>query len=168
SARSRLLTYRPVHALRGRTRRRPLQESPRFAPRNRAAKPARRLPRRRRQLRIEESRIRRIWPRALGLPQARAPGQVHRLAIRSLPLRLSGAGPRHRGRARAPPRRKISRDASLQPLQRRRALRFALAAFERIRPYHRLLRHSRRQLEEPRCLHYYRADEFLAQLLTAR
>jgi len=44
----------------------------------------------------------------------------------AVPVRLSRAGPRHGGRARASSRRKISRDARLQPLQRRRALRFAL------------------------------------------
>jgi len=48
-----------------------LQERPRFAPRNRAAKPARHLPRRRRQFRVEKPRVRGVRTGALGLPQAR-------------------------------------------------------------------------------------------------
>ena len=130
----------------------------------RARHVARAVVRRRRQFRHPQPRLSGIRPGAVGVAQARPPGQIHRLALGMLHQRLPGPRSGDETRTGARRQRPLPGATRDQYQQCRRALRLALAAEQRRRADHRQLRHSGRLAARGFGLHQHDPDAGLSQL----
>ncbi len=155
---------RALHALCRQRRRGAPEARARRRARHSRTEPARPFPRCRGKFRHPQPRLRRVRAGAVGRAQAGSPGEIHRVALRGVPLRLSGPRPRLQGRARARQKRALPRRARHQYQQCGRALRVALAAVQGRGPHSGLLRHCGRLAACARGLHQHDADQRLSQL----